>query len=123
MRGFIPLTLSLLGLLLLPLLAPEEVVNKETGTIISKLNRTLVVIGKDEKSTRQFDIPSETPIVLDSKPARFDDLQPGDTVEIAFAADKKVVRVDAKSGKVKATSQATTASEVHTLTMETSRGG
>lgn len=101
MKSLIPLTVSILGLFVLPLLAPPETASKESGTIVSRLNRTLVIIGKDEKSTRQFDIPAETPILLDSKPAKLDDLQPGDNVEIAFAADKKVLRVDAKSGKVK----------------------
>ena len=75
---------------------------KETGMVVSKLNRTLVVLDMDQKSTHKYEVPAEATVTLDGKMVKLDDLQPGDMVDVSLTADNRVVSVEGRSGKVKA---------------------
>ena len=84
----------------------DSAARKESGTVVSRLNHTLVVIDSDQTTTRKYDVPDDTPIMLDGKAAKLADLQPGDAVVVSLT-DDQVVGVEARSGKLKAAAQLT----------------
>ena len=74
---------------------------KENGMVVSKLNRTLMVLDTDQKTTHKYEVPTDTTITLDGRMAKLDDLQPGDMVDVSLTADNRVVSVEGRSGKLK----------------------
>lgn len=90
------------AMLAAPPAPPEPQTQTETGILVNRINRVLVLMDADQKAMRSFEVPDDVPIMLDDMPAKLEQLQPGDTIELTLSSGRRVAAVHAQSGKMRA---------------------
>ena len=95
----IPIMALEVTFLLTSLIFAEPIGTTETGRVIGRIERRLLVRLEDNATTRNYDVAAGVPVTLDGKASKLEELQDGDCVVITLA-DDKVKSIDAKSARL-----------------------